>query len=74
MNTDRYHYLGTFEVIFGLSSVSSGKEFSGISKMSFYGIFLQIRKYVEIYTAIKVKLLKVEREYIGFEIDFFITS
>ena len=38
--------------------------------MSFYGIFLQIRKYVEIYTAIKVEFLSVEKECIAFEIDF----
>ena len=42
--------------------------------MSFYGIFLQVRNYVKIYTAIKVEFLLVEKECITFEIDFFITS
>ena len=44
INTDRYRYLGTFEVIFGLNSVFIVKKILWDMQNVFYGIFLQIHK------------------------------
>ena len=75
INTDRYRYLGTFEVIFDLNSVFIVKKILWDMQNVFHGIFLQIHKVCRnIYSYKSIIFVSGKRMYIAFEIDFFITS